>query len=903
MVTIVVAQLDVAGPALVQRVLRDWAAAGLVGDILWVDSNQKTDVLFGTLIEGSSKKTVEIRRWVAENDRTSDSTSERKVFPAYVLDVWGWQGQPGMADASAVQEWTKTWLPGGAGLHVLAVPYDISNVPTTAIPKWTDVIVLSCLDSSTPSTHTLAVRSDDPDFITHTAAGLASVASLWSWCDPSQGFTGSQNQLAVSKARVTRSFIRVIDSRPLFQSVLSEVEHTVHNGLPVAIDYSGQQRLELPQVPRERGDDCVQVLADAVLDKNANVARFTRPEMMRDQGAASIGFWSALKHYFSYLGEAIRQLPGDIVRSITSKVEQKVVGFGQSLYGNEARWQVVLNDTKAWQNNQLGAILAQMSQEILKQENLNWSPAPPQTSTLWTDTFQVGCGLVDGEAPGSPELTKVMPRQGDSSMVLTYPDLIAPDPDGAPCHIDEGSWTVDVTPLDPMGARMVDRTLAQTSAAEQDPARKARLDSLRATLGEWIRKQRSFAWDVGWGIAGSLMEALDCQASLTQGMDESESDKWERALEKSVRSLKVRSVVTLCVTILGLVGLGFIFKFHLLSLVYVIAAGVGWLIVMFIVTVISCMKQINTRFKAENALRGDPWNRKDGKRIAMNHVAQEIMRLSNVVDQTPSWICLMGELAHRTGGFGSHKDSQSESTSLTGNLPLEMQVAQVRYVPDVETETGRRQMALAYSAKARLLSVGWFTQLAQSRIRMAGRQWCARHGVDEDDIVKQVMSDSEQRNDGPLHGILAQITEESNRNQSTFADQLSRWARGEGSTQWQQALQGAQMVAGVGAAFDAQSFFSDILSEQNLPFRDDFSALGQGRGTPGRITNLFPPTSVGLNNDQSNTFMQALCRVLTTPMVDPGEELRCCENNEPVPGGEEEQTIFIPRFSQGGSNA
>ena len=896
MVAIVVAQLDAAGPTLVQRVLRDWAAAGLVGDILWVDSSQKTEVLTGTLIQGSAKKTVEIRRWIAENTRES--------FTACVLDVWGWHKQPGMSDASAVQEWTKTWLPGGVtALHVLAVPYDVSNVATTAVPTWTDVIVLSCSDSSTPSAETFAVRSDDPGFIAHTAAGLASVASLWSWCDPSEGFMGSQNQSAVARARVSRSFIRVIDSRPLLQGILAEVERSVHNGLPVAIDYSGQQRLELPQVPRERGDDCVQTMADAVLDKNANVARFTRPEILRDQGAASIGFWSALKHYFGYLGEAIRRLPGDIVRSIGQKVERKVVGFGQSLYGDEARWQVVLNDTVAWKNNQLGAALAGLSQEILVQENLNWSPAPPQTSTLWTDTYQVGCGLVDGEAPGSPELTKVMPHQGDSSMVVTYPDLIAPDPDGAPCHIDAGSWTVDVTPLDPMGARMVDRTLAQTSAAEQDPARKASLDSLRATLGGWIRKQRSFAWDVGWGIAGSLMEAIDCQASLAQGMDESESDKWERELEKSVRALKVRSVITLCVTILGLVGLGFILKFQLLSWVYVLLAGVGWLIVMFIVTVISCMKQINTRFRAENALRGDPWNRKDGKRQAMNHVAQEIMRLAGVVDQTPAWIALMGELAHHTGGFGNRKDSQSESTSLTGNLPLAMQVAQVRYSPDVEGDVGRRQMALAYSAKARLLSVGWFTQLCQSRIRMAGRQWCAMHGVDEDDIVKQVTSDSRQPDDGPLKGVLAKLPEDSNRNQSTFADQLSSWARTDGSAQWQEALRGAQMVAGVGTAFDAQSFFSDILADQRSAFRDDFSELGQGRGTHGRITDLFPPISVGLNDDQSTTFMQALCRVLASPAVDPGEELRCCENKERTSSGGEETTIFIPRFSQGGPNA
>ena len=887
MIGLVVAQLSKSGVQLVQRALADWSAVGLVNDMIWIDADQ-SGAAMGTYIHDGRGENVEVRDWYAKH--------LRETYSACVLDIWGWQGETGMDTPYDVHQKALTWLPSSVtATHIIAVPSDVCSVPESAFPPYTDVVVLSGLDSALPSTPSRLMDSSGPDFIAHTSAGLAGLARLWTWSKASPSARQTVNN-DVPRAAVARSFVRVVDSHPLFQGILSEVTSSVGDGLPVAIGYNNRRYLELPKV-EDQPLRCVAVAAGAVAQHNEVMARFNKPRPAPTVSTVKIGILAAIRHYFGYLFEALKSTPRQIVDGLKSKVETKLVQKTQdSLYGEGSQWKVVLTDKLAKEGSKLGASMVGESTDILKSVNPNWSPAPPQAEELWKDMFQVACGLVDGQAPGSPDLERSLPHQGESPMVVTQPGLIAPNPEGPPFMADIDGRPITVRPCDPLTAKMTDLALEQAIRVERDDKRKARLEDVRARLAAWVTRQRSFAWALGSGIAASLVEALDYQAGLLGEPDQDETEQWITKLEESNKKLKRRSIIILILTVAGIVALGILAKQPLVALVLSTAAivgiGIGWVVLMFIAAVVTCIKQIGVRFRAENALKADHVARENTRRSNRLAVAQEVVRLSGLADQTENWIGLIGELAHHTGKWTKPSGNlAADGAMLIGELPLAMQIAQVAYSPHAAGDVGRAHMSLEYSAKAQLLSIGWFTRAATARIKLAGSQYCASHGLEDDEILEQMFDDSRQSTDGPLLFVSQGLTADENRSHATFQDELDDWVKDQGSSEWQAALRGAHLIAGIDTVFEPDEYLSGLLTDRSATFREDFSPLGAGDHAHENPKDILPLEVVSSDDG----FVQAVYRVLVSTQVEL-DRLRCFVDASVLEETPDDVAIVAPRI-------
>ena len=902
MVAIMVANLGCAGPASVQRVLRDWSAVGLVREMLWVDASQLRGRVMATHIKGATSERVDFSRW-----RSGHPGEKGTVC---ILDMWGWQGEPGFADADAVSNWVKTWRPGDS-LRVIAAPADFASVPDDAIPAAQQAILLSGLGATAPDTPLYPYESSDPEFITNTATGLCGVARLWSWFEgDTWDYAAGVDQSALRRARVARSFVRVIDSRPLLNGILDGMNRT-GEGLPIAIGNSGARRIELPRVAPERLSESVSIMARAVLGKNATMAKFNRPALRGGTSATAMGVLDALKHYVHYVGQAIRNLPADVVLKIRTNVENKVVKAANSFYGDNSQLKVALTSARADQENRLAAALAAQSQQILGQQDPNWSPEPPQAELLWTDVLQVACGLVDGGAPGDAELARAMPRQGDSPMVITQPAAVAPDPNGPPFVGDSAGWALSLSPSDPVAAHLARKGLAEAYDLEQDPAVKAGLADLGSRLDRWIARQRSFVWDVGWSVADSLIEAIAYQTKLQQGMGQNERETWLERWEKSGRALRRGFIITLVLILVGLGVVACLAGLGILVVGLAVGIGIGWLVVMFFAGLMAGMKQINNRFRAENELKADPLSQADKPKQDLSFVAHEVVRLSGLADQVRPWVWMLGELVHHTKVFGAAPGGLGHGTVLTGSLPFSMQVAQVQYEPEAVGDVGRVHRTLAYSARAELFSAGWFSAVADARITEAGAPWRDDHAPGDDDIVKLVLADSRQDGDGIIRAVMKALPQEVNRTQSGLHEKMAAWVRGGGQEQWQQALRGAHLTAGEGSAFDAATFFSDLRGNNLGVFREDFSDIGQGNSAHGGVTDFYPPVYVGLSQfgpslvaDTMDGLLQGVCRVVSTAPVADLAELRCFVSSGDALDDQPVQVRVAPRFgSRGDGNA
>jgi hypothetical protein len=457
------------------------------------------------------------------------------------------------------------------------------------------------------------------------------------------------------------------------------------------------------------------------------------------------------------------------------------------------------------------------------------------------------------------------------------------------------------------------KALSEVETQKLDDTQRHHLMAASQEFDDWLASQRSFAWQVGWGIADSLVAAVDYQTGLYHHRDVDTSEIRARQLEESFRSIKTSWIVVAVMTVLGICGLATLAGLEYLSVLGAIGWSLVWLIAMTVVGILACLKPINTRFQVEQASNSEAVSKGTSKVRGLSLVSQEVIRLGGIAVQIPAWIHLISELVHHTGGFSRPgQSSDLGSVTLTGRLPLAMQVAQVSYTPDLDNDIGQAHEALSYAAKARLLSVGWFTRLARARIRDAGRQWCARHDVGDNDFLEVLLSDARQALDGPLAAVVTKLADEHNRSRSNFDEQLRSWVTGDGRPLWEQALKAARLTAGVASAFEpttALAELSQARQDQFSPLRADFSLAGQGRGFHGRITDLYPPAIIGSPQSSRRTpsgsaaaspvaadgFIEAVSRTLTSQLVDP-EDLRCCEQSSDSQEDGLDQVLVAPQF-------
>ena len=881
MTGIVIAQMASTAVALVQRTLRDWAATGLVGPVIWIDADTRGDTLLGQRTVGANTDVVDVLSWYAGHPN--------EAYSACILDIWGWQGEDGLADPNHIAEWFRTGgrLPANCQpVHVLAAPSGVTSVPATAVPQWSNTIVLSSQDSALPSTQSLAITAESSDYVAHVAAALAGVMGLWTWCSGpalGAGFFGATG--AWSNAAVARSFTRVIDARPLFRSVLADVSGVSTSGLPVATDRSARQ-MQLPQVPPDRCGQVASMVADAVLDKDSQYCRFRPPWQKAVSAPERISFWQAVRKYFSYMLEALTQMPAELARMLINKLERSVEAIGQGLVGQDSRYKVVLTEAMAARDNRIGQSLAAGALGVLHQRDPNVMPKPTDATVLWSDMFWSACGLIDGNTPQLPELARVMPRQGDDPMVITNPASIAPDPGAPPFVLPQGfdgipsEWMI--SPCDPLAAALAQRAIAEAEA-EASPELRPRVTALAAALSAWISARWSFAWAVGWGVAQSLFTAREAQARLVSGVGQDDPARLQEELRRSTHTFKVRTLIILVLTVLGLVAVGLVTSFGLLLLPAAIGIGAAWLVAMFISGVVSCWKQISVRFRADMANQDNVMAREDEQQQRRFEVADQVRRLADVADQSRAWVQLLGELVHNTAGFTAQTIAgDSGQVVLTGHLPLAMQVATVDYQPDVNTAVGAAHLALAFNARANLLGIGWFQRLARARIDLAGRLWGARHGLPSDQgMFDQIQQDAAQASDGPMAAVLANISSDDNRRQSTLTDQLMQWTHGAGAGFWKQSLEGARQAAGVQSLFSPTGFLADLAGDDSaLPMHADLESIGQQPVNPSAPVAVgvsdVPGVTVTASPDGLASYIQALCRVIAIPPIKDLTQLKCC---------------------------
>lgn len=477
----------------VKDVLKDLSAVGLLRTFLWV--------------EGSILDNTPIPATRVELGREYDTTVQHVLASARidVVRLCVFVPLSGLDPALHVDRERSladllTSTSGGARVVRLRLLLGRSgSTPppgsVIALDGWHNVLIAP-EDARGPGMGHVALGDDGPvELGRHTAPVVAAIAGLWSEVDHTP--FDDKPILPGNLVCLTRSFYRRLDTTSVENSLRRQI-------------FEQDGRLPLP---RENGapvtyiDDvplATQSMADDLWTKYSSVLRGERVPYSQET-AQTIGFWGALKMFFSFLGAALRNAPAAWYARLVQGVSTTVAGaVHEAVFGrNPSAYEVVVNGRTSqgriagW--SQIGSAVHQL-RGALDDDIDRRHVARSDLTDLWQDYSRAAMTLADGGAR-SAELAPV--QIGASRGILRKASEVVPGPsqrfDGVPGVIAATVGVSEVDATDVIGIRELQNSLTDL---HQDAS--LGLDARRTSsaLDSWRTGSRnSFGVQVGTTLA------------------------------------------------------------------------------------------------------------------------------------------------------------------------------------------------------------------------------------------------------------------------------------------------------------------------------------------------------------------------------------------------------------------
>ncbi|MDQ2836266.1 MAG: hypothetical protein M3Y42_04685 [Actinomycetota bacterium] len=712
----------------VREVLRDWSAIELVSQVLWIGFDSTADRLAGVLIGPAGTEVVEPAEWIA---RAKNSTATQVV----VLQIPG-TGSRLASFAEVTARIDQLGLPQGSRpVQVFAPSTDTPTLDPGSLWSSHVNVMLQPVDGHDPHSLSIRVRSDEPRFAMHVAAGIASVAGLWQGVEvPVWGNGG--HQLVGQLVSVGRTYFRRLDSSQVLLTLESEV-------LPTGRQFPTPYDRSRPLPPVQPGQQAAAVHAAVISLLRANpVALFHPPPEFVPAPRKKIGFLQAIRDLLSFIGTSLIALPGEWARRLVRRFEDSVT---HSIYGDESGFQVQLGRVSELGNDAVENLRGEIAEAMTRYQ---LSSTAPDTAALWQGVVQTVCGLADGDAlaAGVPP-----PVAAGERAVITDPSVLVVDPEAEPYRFDYGVLpgvdTFQIAPTDPLAAILLDRQLAHQVVFDGggQSSSGVAIGTRRASLGSWLQREKSLMGSLVHGIAEECNKAIGTLESANSDDDfmaQQELRQQVNACQRKVRRLILLSLLVLAAVLLLVAGLAVLAVLSILiAATLFVVALLGWLLASSRIF----LRQQRSLYKLLHRMDVERLHRRWAA-DSIAHLINEIDRLTAVYRQATMWNQILSVAIRRP--FGTRHVTEvfaHRPGMLRGDLPLSMAVGAAEIEP---TE----QRPLLRDIQRGLFKVGWLSQRVHERLDAI----VAEQNL-PDRALDQIWSDSGLNPRDPLNVIAQEI--------------------------------------------------------------------------------------------------------------------------------------------------
>lgn len=621
-----------------RSILRDWAALGLIAPVAIVDVEHggPSDSALAAYVVGDGPRRTEL----LTGTLSRGIVSVARLCVVSVVDDE--HNVVSMSEANRARTQVLSALPQARliSANLLAGSGDDDWAGRGAAMMGWHNYALSPEDAASPSQGLAPLRrsSDDPRWLIYLVGSLCSLLGLW-----------KGQESSVLDTREAPSGELVVPLR-VFSRALSanDVEHAVHSKL---LDVG--QRYPLPRVDLSRavvaGDESLAAvgMADALLDKHEEVLPRSRVSPPPPP-AKPLDFLTALRQFFRFLVDALRNAPSRIADDLWRRARAKVAHTVQSVVfgGADSSFAVVVRGVRAdgscasWTEFESG-----LESVIHRSAPGAELTAPAQYPQLWHDFVDGGMTLLDAGRRSQDLAPRTM---GVHVAVVATTARVAPSHREAfrlPNHLAPHlpGWEVEAgddisagrlyTSLDLLGRTQPH--LAADLAAEKHRLRtwsgntaNSYVGRLGRRLGDAFRSTVTEVQELNQRIA-----ALQAQEALPD-----EIGKSQEALARRIKILAITGIVGLlaliALIVLGAVGL-------VLGLGVIVALIVIWALTSVMVYMKAQQRLYQLLHKREQAATQ--------LQVALRHrqeALEDLRRLARVYRQFLDWSRAFSAFVH-----------------------------------------------------------------------------------------------------------------------------------------------------------------------------------------------------------------------------------------------------------------
>ncbi|MDJ0362439.1 hypothetical protein [Rhodococcus sp. H29-C3] len=688
--TVFLATPGVAGG--IKDVLKDLSAVGLIRPFLWVDGSE------------ADRSPVAATR--VEHGREYDTTIEEVVASQRILTLRlsvlvPLTGQSPALSIDTERRVAELLASTSGGARVVRLRLLLGRpgcVPPTntvlALDGWHNILIAP-EDARGPGMGHIALSAEDNglEIGRHAAPVVAAVSGLWA--DVEHAPFDDKPVLPGNLLSLTRSFYRRLDT--------SEVENSLRRQI---FEQDGQ----LP-LPREGGapvtyiDDvqlATHTMARNLWDKHRAVLMGDRVPYAVEQ-TQIIGFWAALKMFFSFLGAALRNAPAAWYARVVDSVSSSVAGAVHStVFGeNPSAYEVVANGRTTQGRSaswfQVGSATHQLRSSIESMDDDRHHAARADLSDLWQDYSRAAMTLADGGAR-SAELPPV--QIGASRGVLRRASDVVPGPaeqfDRIPGVV---AATVEVDSVDATDVIGASQLRSRLSEFDQDASLGIEARRTGSALDEWrSRTGNSFAVAVGTTLARNFddrhREVKDLLARLRAHADRPAPAE-SKGHNKLARWIQITSVILVLVIAASAVGIAQAWFDWWIGALVIVGSIVLWIVVLvsvFLRGQRDLFQDLNRRKTAAANEQADEAN--------LRTALRDLDRLSDAYSQYLSWSRALG--AFLAEPLGPNTFQRSHEGRIAWGLPKNTAIGYANPHPDQLAST-------AEYLRQDLFGLGWLS--------------------------------------------------------------------------------------------------------------------------------------------------------------------------------------------------
>lgn len=550
-------------------VLRDWSTLGLIGAayVVDVDSLRPGELRIPALMLQDG-----VSRGVVLQDQLASLTRVDRIRICAFTEIGAEVLGPDPSDALAVVESVTNALPSAplVRMHVIGVALQGAELSADlAWIGWHNVAIAPENAQTPTSGIAFIVQQDEgPLRRLHFAAAFSSLAGLWATMT-----VGPLDERQVSPGSIifaARTYTRHLSADAVESELLARLAD-MENGYPVPL-FDGASAWVVEDEPR-----AVEDMAAGLFLKHDYVLPRTRTRLLRTK-PRNIGAMAALRMFFSFLWQAVKNAPRAFVDAVIRGASGTVAGVVQgAVFGSgDSEFAVVVNGIRAdgtpasWV--EVDEVLDRVSTRLAGRGDAP-AQAHADLSGFWKDFLGAAMTLLDAGTRTS-ELPPSM--SGSRRGIITAGTRVAPDPAGTFSPPESVSAYLNteivVPPYDVLGSRALNARLE--AVAQRQPHVAGQIGAAQDALRDWAREtEQTYTGRVGLRLAQGIASVRKEIQELAAALQDAESlaaipaqiEDQQDMLAKKLRRYLLAALVTIAVVI------GAFFAFGLTVLVVAIA--------------------------------------------------------------------------------------------------------------------------------------------------------------------------------------------------------------------------------------------------------------------------------------------------------------------------------------------